>query len=617
MSRIPPSLVYLTIYNPTLKPTLLDPENEDAEEQAHVLFYTAREHAVSRDRILRQVGLAKALVNFSELFNGNPCENVRSQGRRMIMYSPEPNFWMHACYEVAKTPRPLPTSAKIKDSSKGKAKAKEPDSSRPNVLYDYHDGSLHDVALRSHLQRGYEDFKLLHGSFTSNLSSVGQEGLELRLERFFTVVAWRWDPEDDSFATHLGVPRHPLHHKLNPILDKFSALLPTELTIFALFPPYVIPPRTQSCPAALMRLILSRIPPTATPAAEQGFLLTLPMPAMPAMNFSLDVKSFKWGLPGVLTFGKANPAPSSPPASLAAVVTPPLETANLQPNPSQKDALDVDRASLLEAISTESIGSYTRAASPAPSALSKSSQLVESTSASGVNTTTFPVETQSTQNEDTQVSSPNPPQSLSLDTASSASSSAFLTTRVHIDSLEDPLVSTTIAVRFLTVWSPPSTSNSSSRGECTVAIVGDNGEDINQRADDVIELMGEMETIVSEQSLTRDSQIPSAAKILQPKDKCIVATGDFSMTGTAPFMSRSEHLYNGQELLQSGLDISEVFSRGQNPQHWYIGRRGLGVAPDGGHIDGEAYMEVARKETTLTDVDNALAGVVRRFADQM
>lgn len=66
MSRIPPSLLYLTIYNPTLKPALLEPDDEDAEEQAHILFYTAREHAVSRDRILRQVGLARALVNFSE-----------------------------------------------------------------------------------------------------------------------------------------------------------------------------------------------------------------------------------------------------------------------------------------------------------------------------------------------------------------------------------------------------------------------------------------------------------------------------------------------------------------------------------------------------------------------
>ena len=67
MSRLPPALLYLTIYNPTLKPSGPVPEDdEDAEEQAQILFYTAREHAVSRDKMLRQVGLAKALINFSE-----------------------------------------------------------------------------------------------------------------------------------------------------------------------------------------------------------------------------------------------------------------------------------------------------------------------------------------------------------------------------------------------------------------------------------------------------------------------------------------------------------------------------------------------------------------------
>lgn len=67
MSRIPPNLLYLTIYNPSLRPNGPVPEDdEDAEEQAHILFYTSKERAVSRDRMLRQVGLAKALVNFSE-----------------------------------------------------------------------------------------------------------------------------------------------------------------------------------------------------------------------------------------------------------------------------------------------------------------------------------------------------------------------------------------------------------------------------------------------------------------------------------------------------------------------------------------------------------------------
>ena len=67
MSRLPPALLYLTIYNPTLKPSgPIADDDEDAEEQAHILFYTSRERAVSRDKMLRQLGLAKALVNFSE-----------------------------------------------------------------------------------------------------------------------------------------------------------------------------------------------------------------------------------------------------------------------------------------------------------------------------------------------------------------------------------------------------------------------------------------------------------------------------------------------------------------------------------------------------------------------
>lgn len=67
MGRIPPNLLYLTIYNPSLRPGSTDSDsNEDAEEQAHILFYTSKERAVSRDRMLRQIGLAKALVNFAE-----------------------------------------------------------------------------------------------------------------------------------------------------------------------------------------------------------------------------------------------------------------------------------------------------------------------------------------------------------------------------------------------------------------------------------------------------------------------------------------------------------------------------------------------------------------------
>lgn len=63
--------------------------------------------------------------------------------------------------------------------------------------------------------------------------------------------------------------------------------------------------------------------------------------------------------------------------------------------------------------------------------------------------------------------------------------------------------------------------------------------------------------------------------------------------------------------MHSDNDIHEVFSRGQNPQHWHIGRRGLDTQVD--DADGDVYMEVFRKEASLTDVDNTLAGVIRKY----
>lgn len=68
MNQIPPALLYLTIYNPTILPTVsvTSEDGEDAEERAQILFYTSRDQAVSRDKMLRQVGLAKALVHFAE-----------------------------------------------------------------------------------------------------------------------------------------------------------------------------------------------------------------------------------------------------------------------------------------------------------------------------------------------------------------------------------------------------------------------------------------------------------------------------------------------------------------------------------------------------------------------
>ncbi|KAG6883567.1 hypothetical protein C0992_008446 [Termitomyces sp. T32_za158] len=200
MSRIPPNLIYLAIYNPTLKPLGQVPDDdEDAEEQAHILFYTSQERAVSRDRMLRQVGLAKALVNFS---NENCLQSV----------------------ELAKVPRAQLDKGKGKAKNKSKLNGKGQDKDlEVGPLYDYQEGSVHDLALRADILRGYEQFKvnnahlylapqanqvtqLTHGSFTTILSTIGQEGLELQLERFFTVWAWSWNLEEGAeFGNHLGM----------------------------------------------------------------------------------------------------------------------------------------------------------------------------------------------------------------------------------------------------------------------------------------------------------------------------------------------------------------------------------------------------------------------------
>ena len=132
--------------------------------------------------------------------------------------------------ELAKSPRPVADKGKGKQSSKDKAKEKE----REPPAYEYHDGSLHDSALRTHIQRGYEKFKvqistslqrnqlmilaqLTHGSLTDILSTLGQEALELQLERFFTPWAWMWDMEStQELSLDLG---------LSPALNQTSKRL--------------------------------------------------------------------------------------------------------------------------------------------------------------------------------------------------------------------------------------------------------------------------------------------------------------------------------------------------------------------------------------------------------
>lgn len=75
---IPPSLNHLVVFNPSIKPSVSVTSTGDAgverdrdleddlAQAAQILFYTSREAGgVSRDRMLRQVGVVKGLMSFT------------------------------------------------------------------------------------------------------------------------------------------------------------------------------------------------------------------------------------------------------------------------------------------------------------------------------------------------------------------------------------------------------------------------------------------------------------------------------------------------------------------------------------------------------------------------
>ncbi|KAG8878155.1 hypothetical protein FRB97_002749 [Tulasnella sp. 331] len=312
---IGPSLKYLVIYNPTLKPPK-DQSNsagddDDAIEQSHILFYTASQRAVARDQMLRQVGLAKALNSFSEMFSADSCDGVHSQKARLIMVEPEPEFWILASLDVPRTARQTQPKDKLPPSSKSKSTDKAKASRWDNHLseeWDYKENVLFDDDIRTYMLRGYAQFKLLNGTFSSYIEADTRSALEKQLERHFTTWSWNWDVNHlgvrsissssttapdlftskkavaPDFSEHLGLP---LHQSASPgsdsaevtdSLQKLLDLAPLPLIplVLCLQPPSVFPPRSNApvLPESLPRYLLSIIPPptnmTSKPRRASG-----------------------------------------------------------------------------------------------------------------------------------------------------------------------------------------------------------------------------------------------------------------------------------------------------------------------------------------------------------
>ncbi|KAL0572275.1 hypothetical protein V5O48_009677 [Marasmius crinis-equi] len=606
MARVPPNLSYLTIYNPTLKPTgEVSKDDEDAEEQAQILFYTSKERAASRDTMLRQIGLAKALANFSDSFSGGEtCDGIHSQTRRMIMMCPEPDFWIHAAVELAKTPRPATIT-------KGKGKVKQRESV---VTYDYSDASVHDIALKADIMKGYERFKLTHGSFTSVLSSQGRTALELQLERFFTVWAWSWDLEDGyEFGDHLGVPLHSTHTSISPLLDQLSSTIPNSFALIFATPTHIIPSKRYldgRLPTSLSRHILSLVPPPPEPSElitdlESTVRLKKPpdpeatkenssrndtttsrtqntnsFMGIPTGNLNMNV-NVKWSWPGYLTFGKSNQSQERP----ILAITPGLhdrpadevEVAVNQETPQDRPGdAEVDKGALDDAMSSE--GVHVSDTHPKET----SAELSE----------------REPQGEATPFSSPEPP-------ISPTPPRPLSSIGVHIADPLNPLLTKRRKVYYLT---------QPGRAIAFVSLDDEQGLDadgmdfISAKVD---QLFVGIDEVLNDppRSASSDGTMP-ISRLLQQKDQHIVTLPHFTVSSSPTekrFASKSRHLFNAQDLLESDPDVKEVFSRGQNPQHWHVGRRVK--------EEEAVYMEVFSKESSLTDVDNNLAGIVRHMED--
>ncbi|KAF8323521.1 uncharacterized protein EI90DRAFT_3076910 [Cantharellus anzutake] len=245
----PAKLAYFVIYNPTLGPGHYT-EDDDELEQSHILFYFSHSQAVSRDTMLRQVGLAKALVNFSILFTKEHLvDSVHSHQRRMVMISPEPHYWIHACIDLARASRPPP---------KAKEKGTEAGTELPEA-FDYSEHHIHDIVLREYLQRSYDEFRLLHGTLEETLQQHGKGTLEKILEQFYNIWISTWDVSAPrSLPLHMGIPLHPRHGRVAAQIQKLVDILPPTSNPFILDNPssslLAVPPQG-SYPASLPRYL--------------------------------------------------------------------------------------------------------------------------------------------------------------------------------------------------------------------------------------------------------------------------------------------------------------------------------------------------------------------------
>ncbi|RMZ74859.1 hypothetical protein DV737_g5670, partial [Chaetothyriales sp. CBS 132003] len=195
---VPARLGFLAIYNPTFGGT-----DETAYEQ--IFFYYSRHEwdkrkqpveeagessanghgkntASARNERLRQVGLARGMVEFANNFSGGVAvDSIETEKRRIVLKELEPGWWVLASVDLTRLP---------KETREEKA-----DASLPGDAVEY---SAREVApthlLLAQLQHAHSMFLLHHAvTATELLHRMGRKLFTNVLERFWNQFAWDWD----------------------------------------------------------------------------------------------------------------------------------------------------------------------------------------------------------------------------------------------------------------------------------------------------------------------------------------------------------------------------------------------------------------------------------------
>ena len=311
--------------------------------------------------------------------------------------------------------------------------------------------------------------------------------------------------------------------------------------------------------------------------------------AFVAIGASMDVR--KWSWPGYLTFQKgiqpktaSQDEPVDDKKGLEEVKPDEAAVADGVPGehvPSSHETVlrgDVDRESLHEAISTDGREVFHENAptreedTPVPAlapalAVDSTSQTEEATALAGVELQTVTDYSQDEQD-------PSPPASPSTpvihsSTPPSLSSSqitlpvpvptpSFRSFSLHFSPHDDPLVTVPRRVLYITVSEHPGcqiplTRLSSQKAQLTFAfleptptISEDDSAVLYQTSSS---LLANVQGLIDHDEASNAETPLTAAKILQPKDKYMIANHNDTTVTSAEFASYSEHLFNGSQMI--------------------------------------------------------------------